>query len=294
MLVICIYMNAKEFFSGVFLIVLAFVLWGFYSPEYNNNDFSKRAKIALRQVGNQLLLSNQDSTTLILPVKKITEQKYQISFEKQLSFEPSVLVKIVKKNLEKLTLSKNYRVEVIQCLDNEVSYSYEINAEKEKTIIPCAGRILPRKCYLIDVQFLEKNASKPNVNYLLYILGVIFLGIVFRNLFLKKKQSNVENVVANQTVLGSFIFYPEQNKLVKKAKEIALSKKECELLAIFIVTPNQVVKREELTKRVWEDNGVIVGRSLDTYISKLRKKLQEDSSIKLVNIHGVGYKLEIN
>ena len=81
--------------------------------------------------------------------------------------------------------------------------------------------------------------------------------------------------------------------LVKKAKEIALSKKECELLEIFIANANQVVKREELTKRVWEDNGVIVGRSLDTYISKLRKKLQQDKSIKLTNIHGVGYKLEI-
>jgi DNA-binding response OmpR family regulator len=80
---------------------------------------------------------------------------------------------------------------------------------------------------------------------------------------------------------------------MQKAIEIALSKKECELLEIFVANANQVVKREELTKKVWEDNGVIVGRSLDTYISKLRKKLQKDNSIKLTNVHGVGYKLEI-
>jgi DNA-binding response OmpR family regulator len=72
-----------------------------------------------------------------------------------------------------------------------------------------------------------------------------------------------------------------------------LSKKECELLVIFVKNPNKIIKREELTKKVWEDNGVIVGRSLDTYISKLRKKLQGDDSIKLTNIHGVGYKLEV-
>ncbi len=88
-------------------------------------------------------------------------------------------------------------------------------------------------------------------------------------------------------------FYPEQNKLVKEADEISLSKKECELLEIFVANPNQVLKREDLTKRVWEDNGVFVGRSLDTYISKIRKKLQEDDSIKITNVHGVGYKLEI-
>jgi len=46
-------------------------------------------------------------------------------------------------------------------------------------------------------------------------------------------------------------------------------------------------------KKVWEDNGVFVGRSLDTYISKLRKKLKDDDSIKLTNVHGVGYKLEV-
>jgi DNA-binding winged helix-turn-helix (wHTH) protein len=93
--------------------------------------------------------------------------------------------------------------------------------------------------------------------------------------------------------LGSFYFYPEQNKLVKEAVEIALSKKECELLELFVARPNEIIKRDELTKRVWEDNGVFVGRSLYTYISKLRKKLKSDTSIKLTNVHGVGYKLEV-
>ena len=64
-------------------------------------------------------------------------------------------------------------------------------------------------------------------------------------------------------------------------------------MELFVAKPNEIISREELTKKVWEDNGVIVGRSLDTYVSKLRKKLQEDPNIKLTNIHGVGYKLEI-
>ena len=64
-------------------------------------------------------------------------------------------------------------------------------------------------------------------------------------------------------------------------------------MAILAAQPNQVIKREELMKKVWEDNGVIVGRSLDTYISKLRKYLKDDDTIKLTNVHGVGYKLEV-
>lgn len=72
-----------------------------------------------------------------------------------------------------------------------------------------------------------------------------------------------------------------------------LSKKECELLEIFIVNPNQIIKRDELTKRVWEGAGVFVGRSSGTYSSKLRKKLKEDETIKRTHVQGIGYKLEI-
>ena len=92
---------------------------------------------------------------------------------------------------------------------------------------------------------------------------------------------------------GYFKFFPEQSKLVKSAEEIRLSKKECELLLIFAAKPNQIITREELTKKVWEDNGVFVGRSLDTYISKLRKILKTDTSISIENVHGIGYKLNI-
>ena len=138
------------------------------------------------------------------------------------------------------------------------------------------------------------SSSKFNYSLLLYIFIPLILGILYGRFSKNKKKEIIkENKNEKQTILGSFIFYPEQNKLMQKAKEIALSKKECELLEIFVANANLVVKREELTKKVWEDNGVIVGRSLDTYISKLRKKLQEDESIKLINIHGVGYKLEV-
>jgi DNA-binding winged helix-turn-helix (wHTH) protein len=61
-----------------------------------------------------------------------------------------------------------------------------------------------------------------------------------------------------------------------------------------VAHPNQIIKRDELTKKVWEDNGVFVGRSLDTYISKLRKILKDDDSIRITNVHGVGYKLEVD
>ena len=53
-------------------------------------------------------------------------------------------------------------------------------------------------------------------------------------------------------------------------------------------------RRNRLQKEIWEDEAIIVGRSLDVFISKLRRKLENDSTVKVVNIHGKGYKLEIS
>jgi DNA-binding response OmpR family regulator len=169
-----------------------------------------------------------------------------------------------------------------------------MTADKESTIIPCSGRYLPEACYIIEVKFTNRViglAIHEISSFAILLLVLVFTSFL---IYKKTKHKKTKQESGAKEKLGSFYFYPEQNKLVKEAQEIALSKKECELLALFVANPNQIIKRDELTKRVWEDNGVFVGRSLDTYISKLRKKLKADTSIKLTNIHGVGYKLELN
>ena len=280
-------------FSG--LVIFLLFAWSFSAQKEASIDFSERVKISLRDVGNQLLLVNHDSTSLVLPIIELKQEKYKLSFEKHLSFKPNVLVAIIDSSFTKSNLPKDYRVEVVQCIDEEVAYSYEINSSVEKTIIPCAGRVASKKCYIIYVKFTNQDISVFGSQSLMYLALFGGLLLLIFEFFRRRNKKDISNDV-NRTyeTIGSFQFYPEQNKLVKQAKEISLSKKECELLEIFVANQNQIIKRDELEKRVWEDNGVIVGRSLDTYISKLRKKLKDDDSIKLVNVHGVGYKLEVN
>jgi DNA-binding winged helix-turn-helix (wHTH) protein len=284
-------MHKKNVFT---ILLLAIAILGFLSfsdSSGKNKDFSERVKVVLREVGHQLLLSNKDSVSLVLPIKEVSKVKFSLSFQEELSFKPNILVDIVKEIFEKSSLPKEYRVEVIRCLDKEVAYSYEIHELEEQTIIPCSGRFLPKNCYTIEVRFLKDNSSN---SWLFYLFIPIILGIIYNRFVVKEKEINImEENNEDHSKFGSFRFYPKENKLIQEAKEIPLSKKECELLEIFVANPNQIIKREELTKRVWEDNGVFVGRSLDTYISKLRKKLKDDASIQLINIHGVGYKLEV-
>lgn len=275
------------------LAILLFFI-GIVSCSTNLEDnFSDHVKVSLREVGHHLLLANQDSTSLVKPVLALDKNKYQIAFENELFIHPDSLIAIVKHSFEKADLPQYYLTEVIRCDDNEVAYSYEMNKNVENGIIPCRGRQLKKGCYLVTVRFVKTPETVQSNSILLYMLGLGVLLILVFILYKRKSKVVAQQNDTNYSSIGRFKFYPEQNKLIKEATEISLSRKECELLEIFISKPNQVIKRDELTKKVWEDNGVIVGRSLDTYISKLRKKLKDDESIKLTNVHGVGYKLEI-
>jgi DNA-binding winged helix-turn-helix (wHTH) protein len=278
--------------GSFFVAVLAAIM--LLIPNKENENNADLVKISLRDVGNQLLLCNQDSTSLILPIQKIDELKYQLSFEKALSIHPDSLVVIVAESFKKTNLPTEYQIEVKQCEDDEVAYSYLKFPNEEKSIVPCIGRTLPQKCYTIEVLFLEKIATS---SYQVLWILLLFLSLVLVIILLSKKrikkQTETKLTDTDCISLGKFQFYPNENKLVTETNEINLSKKEVELLTIFVANPNKIIKREELSKQVWEDQGVFVGRSLDTYISKLRKKLSDDETIKLTNIHGIGYNLEI-
>ena len=96
------------FISGfTVLILLTGILFGFKEPQ---ESFSEKVKVSLRVIGHQLLLTNNDSTSLVLPIVEITENKFQLSFENEFSIEPENLVSIIESVLNKSSLPANYLV----------------------------------------------------------------------------------------------------------------------------------------------------------------------------------------
>jgi two-component system, OmpR family, response regulator len=83
-------------------------------------------------------------------------------------------------------------------------------------------------------------------------------------------------------------------QLVMNEQVIDLTQKETKLLHLFCLNKNKVINRDIIQKAIWEDEGYFVGRSMDVFISRLRKILSIDPSLSITNIHGVGYKLEVN
>ena len=286
-------MNLRKIYFYCSLCIAVFASIMLLSSNKKSEPVPELVKIALRDVGNKLLLSNRDSTSLILPIQKIADSKYKLSFEKALAIHPDSLIAIVARSFKQANLPVDYQIEVKQCEDLEVAYSFLKYANQGKSIIPCRGRIIPQKCYIIEVRFLEKIANSHNKYFWFWIVLLLINLILTFVFFPKRKKTKPINLInENSILIGKFHFYPNENKLMLETKEISLSKKEVELLSLFVANQNKIIKREELSKKVWEDHGVFVGRSLDTYISKLRKKLIEDETLKLTNIHGIGYILE--
>lgn len=75
---------------------------------------------------------------------------------------------------------------------------------------------------------------------------------------------------------------------------VSLTNKESKLLKLFCANINNVIPRDTIQKTIWEDEGYFVGRSMDVFISRLRKLLKDDANVTIVNVHGVGYKLQVS
>ena len=93
--------------------------------------------------------------------------------------------------------------------------------------------------------------------------------------------------------MGHFQFDTENLCLTIQNSKKSLTKKEAQILKLLFKFNGQVLPREVILNAVWGQNDYFVGRSLDVFITKLRKYLKDDNRIVLSNIHGVGFKLEI-
>ena len=161
-------------------------------------------------------------------------------------------------------------------------------------VMPCSGRKQPKGCYIIDIKFQNEQLIDAKKGYLLGSIPLMaFIGLFFaRSIKERKNKPQNIDITNGQFKIGQSLFYPEMRQLVNGSAIVELTAKETKLLQIFVSSPDTVIARARLQKEVWEDEGVIVGRSLDMFISKLRKKLEIDPSVQLVNIHGKGYRLE--
>ncbi len=293
----------KYLFGSSLLICISVICVAFSMTGNDNFDFARR-EVLLRRIGHEILLQSGDSTSRVLPVKKVAENEYQISFENAFTFQPDFLVNTTQRLLAKDPLASDYVVNVLNCANASVAYGYAISKNKKDDIVACIGRRQPIACYTINFKFRPTDSiTAKNGIFLGALLFLAFAGFIF---FKSVKPQKVlpesehtdmaisDNQHTGMFTLGSMSFDIETRRLMINGKTIDLTRTETRVLRIFALSPNEAIERSRLQKEIWEDEGIIVGRSLDMFISKLRRKLELDPNIKIVVIRGKGYKLEIS
>lgn len=292
----------------IFLIAIAGLLLVPSIIEAREPLNEQQIEVTLRMIGHKTLLCFGDRTSRILPIKK-EEGRYRIKFDTEFEFDPDDLVTTISQVVEETQMNLSFIVVVEECESGDVVYSYQMGDLSNPNIIPCKIRSQPKGCYDLVFTFLDaaqiKNtfiannselqkddSAKANgLNSPLWALLLIpVIGLFF--LFRKKRNPPPEN--PNLISLGDYQFDKRKTELVHDRKRIELTGKEANLLILLYDAVNTTMEREEILKQVWGDEGDYVGRTLDVFISKLRKKLDADPKVKIVNIRGVGYKLVID
>lgn len=111
--------------------------------------------------------------------------------------------------------------------------------------------------------------------------------------FLKRSQKNtIERV--NRYEIGSYFFHPEDYCLTFGTERINLTERESALLKLFLDHKNDILKREKILTTLWGTDDYFMGRSLDVFISRLRKIFREEKNVRIENIPRIGFKLVID
>jgi len=299
----------KRIFPTIIWLVFACLLTGsaFGSTEEEVIE-EKRIQVVMRMIGHEALICLGDKESRVLPIEKIGD-RYKISFESEFGFDPSDFVQIIKQVMTETRIGTDYWVEIEQCSTQEVVHTFEIrNAYPD--VIPCSGRILPKDCYSLFITILDGTTStqlqtadsigtmasprsNPGISFkstFFLIPVLILIGVI--GFTIKKRPT--EDLNPNLVSFGGTKFDTKNMVLSFQDRQVSLSNKEAELLSVLHAFVNEPVERELILQKVWGDEGDYIGRTLDVFISKLRKKLEADPSVKIVNIRGVGYKLLVD
>lgn len=253
-------------------------------------ELLERGNLALRQVGHRLLEIAGDSTSAIDPI--VANDNELILKLNQLNYDS--LPSILQTALLQFGINRPYRVMVKECGEDEtiLGFNYYSVVQNE---VACRGRELVGDCHQIVLKF-DQAVVTENSNFSSFWPWIIGFNLAFILFFLrinKRKNQPINEGDSKTIVIGNFAFDHHNQKLRYGQQEQDLTYRENKLFYLLVRNKNEVVKRETILAEVWGDEGVIVGRSLDVFISRLRKLLREGDGIEIKNIHGVGYRLEL-
>lgn len=264
----------------------------------NNVIHDESVNLALRKTTHQLLKESGDSTSRIPAVEKVSKNKYRIEINQNFKYDR--LSNILNDCLELYGIHAPYYVSIKKCENDLIDLGFHKIDIKSSEGVPCKGRIKPAGCHYLEITFTEQNKNKfPIILASGFFIFLLSAGLFYRYKF-KTKNTTVPGIEEHMDKKNpTFIFFGNSKldfdglMLYVKDFKHNLTYREAKLLHYFTLNIGTLLTRDQLLKEVWESEGVLVGRSLDVFVSRLRKKLSTDDSLVISAIHGVGYKFEV-
>lgn len=258
-----------------------------------------QTNLALREVGHLLLeIAGNDSST-VAPIQQQAEHIFLLPISQ--SFNYDTLPFLLQHALENMDMGEEtYYVSVKDCSADTLILGYDKRQFIARNV-PCIGRHQYAECNHIFVTFPNRSSTTSTNPF--YTYGSILLAFLLGGLFYwykrevgKKEQDfpiSTNNKQAQHLSFGNCQLDVTNQFLSVNGTKTALTFREAKLLHYFASNANQLLNRETILAEVWGDEGVIVGRSLDVFVSRLRKLIKEDNRLTIKTVYGVGYRLEV-
>lgn len=212
--------------------------------------------------------------------------------------EPA-LAQIIKESLE----TRDFNV--LHCKNGQEAFDVFIKENPEILVLDVMMPIKDGFSAAKDIRKVDKNVPILFLTAKSQTQDVVEGFSIGGNDYLKKPFSMEELIVRIHSLLGrislksneetisvgSYIFHPIKQTLVFDNKIENLTHREAALLHLLLENKNEIIDRAVILKKIWGDTDFFSGRSMDVFITKLRKKLSLDTAVQIINIRSQGYKL---
>jgi hypothetical protein len=260
------------------------------------SEFSDRVRSALNQTALELFRETGDPSREVPPISQTADNAWLIRFDHHFDYE--CLPPILTKSLKEQAIEGNYEAGIYNCANDELILGYAGSTNDGAATTVCDTENDPYGCFYLTLMFTDRYVvpfQQPPVKAL--VIGALLIALLVVALLFWQRRKNS----------GFTLPEPEHSRLLFGQTELdnrhltlqvngnakTLTYREARLLDFMARRPNELLSREQIVAAVWDDDANLSGRSLDVFMSRLRKLLLEDDLVKIVNVHGVGYRMEV-
>jgi hypothetical protein len=295
--------TAFRLVSSSVLLLLVWLLFTQFvgkDPNPSASSIDQKINLALRRTAHHLLRAAGDSTSRIPAVQQTDAQTFHVQFRHAFNYDQ--LPNLLAASLQAHRINIPYDVAVLDCTRRSLQLGYTVQDVNSKESVPCKGRTLEPGCYIVQITFtqpLPERLQKPSWP-LLALGGLLTVGLLV--LVWRPKTTPIIPPITPETAsatpdnrlhFGNSWLDADNQLLQAGPEQHKLTYREAKLLRVLANHANQVLERDRILQLVWADEGVTVGRSIDVFVSRLRKLLADDDRVRIAAVHGVGYRFEV-